>query len=74
MLTRDEAFDLAQQQSTSLEDVLISIENQARAGQYSINLPVLSQVVMEKLRQLGFLAFIKRHGYNYSSTIVTWGK
>lgn len=32
MLTRDEAFNLAQQQSPTLEEVLLNIEHHARAG------------------------------------------
>ena len=70
MLTRDEAFNLAQQQSPTLEEVLLNIEHHARAGEYSTEFQLLSKDVIKELEKLGFT--VCRINFNISG--ISWGK
>lgn len=68
MLTRDEAFKLAQQQSPTLEEVLIKIEHQARAGEYMVKVQLLSQNRIDELEKLGYSVY----GNGFSSSVISW--
>jgi hypothetical protein len=74
MLTRDEAFNLAQQQSQTLEEVLITIEHQARAGEYMTEFHMLRPEVVDGLRELGFIVLYNPTKYLCGSILVSWGK
>lgn len=69
MLTRDEAFKLAQQQTPTLEKVLFNIEHHARAGEYSTEFKLLSKDVIKELRKLGFFVY-----ENKFTSIISWGE
>lgn len=69
MLTRDEAFNLAQQQSPTLEEALIKIERHARAGEYLAEFKLLSKDVIKELEKLGFTVC----RVNFNISVISWG-